>query len=508
MKNIFHILLTTLILAGCSAGSELDLPVPSGGGAKTGKGFGKHTRSFGITIGGASQDESQNTRTSYDPTAEGAVYQWTDGTNGTTLDRTGFYMAPEGTNTPVASNVRMTNLTQGSSQFADFGGDMRYADIARVSPDEGYDYYSYYPYSAANDNTFPNVAFEIPAEINLTPNVFPTEYGFMVADKETTGAGQLPISWLEGTGNDAVQKFGTHVGFNYHHVFAYLEVYLNVNLMDKPVSKIVVTCNDGMMSGLMNINIQNKSITGGSSNSVVVNIDGGLNITGTYGNTPVWNKIWVPINPGLSGRNFNFEFYTKIDGRDLPFHSETKTGIIQAGLKHKAGFVLPFHIDFRQDLIKTNTSGNSTFSSYGHILTCHQDNPVIVDNSIELEGHDASGKDDALKMPLLENTAYHPNYAAKGDKPKCRVKIESYYYTAWPFGQGDYRRMRYGFVSATDYTMAGQEWAINRNNYEERESGILTPDANTYLTFRVDMPTQLSYHYVRQIWVYPEFDKE
>ena len=375
-----------LVIGGCSYDGGFDegkgpAPVP---GAGTDPG-----RTFGISVGGASYS-APATRAEYD----GVTYRWTPG------DRVGFYMVPEGGSTPVVSNARLKSVNTAASQVADFEGELMERDIEQISSDGKYDYYSYYPYDAAADAGFPNVAFNIPGEMTLTPDVFPVEYGFMVANRETTADGEKPLTWIEqSTGQ---QRFGKYVGFEYRHVFAYLEVYLSLNLMSQPINKVVVTCTDGsLMSGTANINLQTGAVSFSSgSPSITVNIAGdGLNIWEDNG--VKYTKVWIPINPELTGKRFRFDFYSAVDARNT--HAvEVWGGPLVQGMKHKAGFKIPFHVIFTGI---TSVGSGTSFSYKGYSFGRKSSRVAISQSGVELNSNFFAGDNSTdrghLRTPAL-----------------------------------------------------------------------------------------------------------
>ena len=337
--------LVALAAGACSYDNGLDnvspqtSPSKPSGGGSTGKG------AYGVTIGASSYDEPA-TRTEYD----GVTYKWSPN------DKVGFYMVPMGGSVPMVSNTPLVSQNRTPDRYTEFDGGLTRTEIGRIDPEARYDYYSYYPYRSEGAG-FPNVSFDIPATMNLTPNDFPEEYGFMYGEKVTTPEGEKPLTWLV----DGQQHYGEYIGIKYKHAFAFLEVHLALNLMSQPVDRVVVTCTDGSpMSGTARINITNGNIafdSEGASNSITVNIGGaGMDIRSATD----YDRIYIPINPALAGKEFKFDFRSKTDARNG--HSETKTGgALQAGMKHKAGFILPFSIDF-QDL---GGSGNN-FGEFTH----------------------------------------------------------------------------------------------------------------------------------------------
>lgn len=306
-----------LLAAGCSGEKINETPsVPKTGGEGAN---GVRT----ISVGGESS--AQETRVTYD---DGVTYKWTPG------DRMGFYMVDAANNEVIVSNARFKSMNTAPAVSADFEGEVSETSLSKVSADRKYDYYSYYPYNAnAGSAGFPNVAFSIPNEITLSPDVFPTQYGFMVGGRVATADGEKPVSWLQ----DGEQQLGKRVSFQYKHVFAFLEVHLRLNLMSQPINKIVVTCTDGAMSGTAHVNLETGAMSFvSSSNSITVNL------TGT-GIDAAAGRIWIPINPALAGKQFRFDFYTT--GGNMVDRTITG-GALAAGMKHKAGFRLPFHINF------------------------------------------------------------------------------------------------------------------------------------------------------------------
>lgn len=368
-----------VLLTAAACSDKFEEAAGVDGGQTTGK-------TFNVSVGADSG--STATRAEYD----GATYRWSPG------DRVGFYMVPAGGGAPIVSNARFTGTNVAAAATADFEGELSEASLSQVSSSSAYDYYSYFPYNAnAGGAGFPNVAFTIPNSITLTPDVFPVEYGFMVGGRQTSSASEKPVSWLEG----GEQKLGKHIGFSYKHVFAYLQVYLKLNLMTQDINRIVVTCTDGdAMSGTAHVNIETGAMTFvASSNSITVNIAGGLNVD----EDPGKGYIWIPVNPALAGKTFKLEFYT-VGGNMI---DQTITGgDLRPGMKHKAGFRLPFHMSFGS----LNSAGvsNNTFSYLGYMFGCSSSYFSTGGDYVELSAYFlASSKDSdrgSLRSPALNLT--------------------------------------------------------------------------------------------------------
>jgi hypothetical protein len=484
-----------LVAAGCSFDSDFDDATLRSNNNQKYSNEPKGT--YGIRVGATSYDEPE-TRAEYD----GVTYKWSP------RDKVGFFMMLKDSYTPTVSNVALTTANTVADRFAEFNGALTHAQIDAINPDAQYDYYSYYAPSLPGesqvlpDASFPTVPFNIPNEITLTPNVFPAEYGFMYGTKVTTAEGQKPITWLDGANK---QQYGEYIGIKYNHAFAFLEVYLEANLMTRPVTKIVVTTPSGSMSGTANINITNGTISGftGGQPSITVNIAKGVDNKQLDiwkdGNGVAYNRIWIPIDPAQANRNLQFDFYTEGNNKSLLFESQSKGGSLLKGQKHKVGFVLPFHVDFRQDL----TGSNKSFSSYGHTITANTNNVEVDGQSLYLEGHASQSSRDAIKLPLLNNVV-HPDYNIA--ELKVTIKIEAYYRTAWFLGQNDYRRLYYAVTTETEYNIpnSSASFALNRDSYTTNESPQVSLGDTSYVTFRVGIPTELSEQYIRQIWVYPQ----
>ena len=307
---------------------------------------GSERGSYGVTIGATSYD-GPTTRAEYD----GVTYKWSPG------DKVGFYMMPMGENIPVVSNSPLSSQNRTPDRYVEFDGGLTRQEIGRIDPNGRYDYYSYYPYRSSGAG-FPIVSFEIPGTMNLTPNDFPEEYGFMYGEKVTTPEGERPLTWLV----DGQQHYGEYIGFKYRHAFAFLELHLALNLMSQPVDQIIVTCTDGSpIAGTARIDITNGNIvfdSDGASNSITVNIGGeGMDIRSATD----YDKIYIPINPVLAGKEFKFDLRSKSYNNKI--NSNTKSGNLQAGMKHKVGFILPFYIDFK-DLDSSEVSGQFTHEGY------------------------------------------------------------------------------------------------------------------------------------------------
>lgn len=354
------------ILSGCAENGGFDDVVPGGG----------DERRFGVTVGGETVDKPDvenatgtraeswdssggdmagGTRAEYDPGAAGAEYLWSPG------DEVGLFMVPTGGSEPVVANSPLRSLNTVPQRYAEFDGELTGEEIGRIDPAVKYDYYSYYPYSAAASATFeagaPKVTFAMPAAIDVAPGVFPVEYGFMYATPELTPAGERPLTWLE----NGQQRFGEKVGFGYNHAFAWLEVSLALNLMSQPVTQIVVTCADGAMSGVANVNLRNGAMefAAGSSNSLTVNIEGGMDIRSATD----YDSIWIPINPALANRNFTFEFRSAAGASSV---LTRQGGALQAGMKHKAAMKVPFRVNFAGIVGRNDTYGGDNITHWGY----------------------------------------------------------------------------------------------------------------------------------------------
>lgn len=334
MSRFFAVcLLVMLGMTACTKGTGVDNALPENG----------HGGGYSISVGAG--ENSTRAELGGD-----MVFRWSPS------DRVGFYMVPRGGTTPIASNVKLTSVNKSPERVADFEGELSAASLIQVSPSAAYDYYSYYPYNAnAGSVGFPKVTFSIPGTVIMTPDVFPVEYGFMIGSKQTSTADEKPISWLE----SGQQRFGKHIGFQYRHVFAYLEVYLRLNLMSQPVNKIVVTCTDGSaMSGTAQIDLETGVISfANASSSLIINLAGTIDVAS--------GRIWIPINPALAGKEFKFTFYTT-GGNSV---ERTITGgALQGGMKHKAGFKLPFYISFGS--LNSASVSNNRFSYLGYSFGC------------------------------------------------------------------------------------------------------------------------------------------
>jgi hypothetical protein len=486
--NRSMLLISTLIcVAACSRGVDFDIR-PSEGGGHT------PTRSYAVSVGG--QSAGTSTRAEYD----GVTYRWSVG------DRMGFYVVPAGGNTPVISNERFTSTNTEAAVATDFEGEISEPMLSRINPAEKYDYYSYYPYRANTGGVGAmKVAFTIPETISLTPDVISTDYGFMVA-KATMGASDEPFSWLDATTRE--QMHGSRVSFRYKHVMAYLGVYLKINLMSKPIGKIVISATDGTpvwgTSAVVDLLSEAVTFTGGSGR-LTVNISGGVGVSTVAGK----GYVWIPVSPVLAGKQLRFEFYTTEGfriGEDDDF--VLTAGTLSGGKRHRAGFQLPFFVDFSQGV--SSVSGG--YSSFGHTITTKND-VSSDDDGLRLEGAGLGGstwQEDrgAIKLPLLDLTT-NPAYTRRTGY--VRIKIDAHGPNS--LSSDSYRRLYYGGMSASDYNVPTSAAYFQLKNYNTGAEYEIYNDSgssvqlsgDTYVTFRTNAGA--SYRsWIRKIWVYPNFD--
>jgi hypothetical protein len=467
------------IFAACSYGGDDSLPAPGEPGRGTEK-------EYGIKVGASSG--LPETRASYD----GVTYKWG------TSERIGMYMLPAGTTaSPIFGNVSLVSTNESASTVTDFKGSITGTQMSLIGPAAKYDYYSYYPYDAANDEvTFPNVRFEIPATLDLTPDVFPVKYGFMVADKVSTGNSERPISYIEG----GEQQFGKNVEFRYKHAFAYLEVYLALNLMSQPVNKIVITSPAGTsISGMANIDITTGKIGFPSgSNTLTVNIinSNGLDIW-QGANGVEYNRIWIPINPDLADKQFTFEFFSAQGA------SSTVTmagGTLKAGMKHKVAMKVPFHVNFvdinpRPDDWSPNWSFinhkgygfrrwevNMAHRGGGLIFNPFSGGTIVFDNS-----------DGVLFTPEIKTVN---SLGLTGVRVKVTYSASGNAILTWFTGE---RQMRYGITNKWDEVFLGTvELAMNEAKYYTF-NGTVTPD-KPHVVFKANTD-QAYYIWMQEITV-------
>jgi hypothetical protein len=476
-----------LCVAGCGKYDDFDVPGNEDNS--------EPVRSYAVSVNGQSSEAS--TRTEYD----GVSYKWSVG------DRMGFYVVHAGESTPLVSNVQFTSTNTEPAVATDFEGEISEPMLSRISGAGEYDYYSYYPYRANTSGAGAmKVTFDIPAEISLTPDVLPTEYGFMIA-KTTMDAGDEPFSWLDAETGE--QMLGTSVRFQYKHVFSYLGVYLKVNLMSKPIGKIVISATDGtpVWGTSATVDLLSGTVTfAGGSAHLTVNISGG-----GVGVSTVADKgyMWIPLNPALSGKQLRFEFYTT-EGFRIGENDDfvVTAGALSGGKRHRAGFKLPFYVDFSQGV--TSVSGG--YSSFGHTITT-KNQVDSNDGGLRLEGAGLGTswlQEDrgAIKLPLLDLTT-NPAYTRRTGY--VRIKIDAHGPNS--VSSDSYRRLYYGGMSASEYNVPTSAANFLLKNdasdapYEiYGDSGTSVQlSSSTYVTFRTNAGAAYR-SWIRKIWVYPNFD--
>lgn len=224
-------------------------------------------------------------------------YYWTTG------DQTALIITPEGLYTPIDPadpTIIMTNDHVGTVDHTTFSGQLTQTQLDAVSSGNFYDYYSYFPYDVKTEVALPNIQFTIPSTLELTPNVFNSDYAPMVAEVETS---KPPIVYLNG--QELVHGDMTH--FDYKHVMSYAAIEMDVNLQEQKVTSITMTNNSGTkINGVYGYNM--KTGVGGyisGSNSITIDIPGG-------GMEPGPNKLlYVPMPPvNMTGQTFTLTFQT------------------------------------------------------------------------------------------------------------------------------------------------------------------------------------------------------
>ncbi len=139
----------------------------------------------------------------------------------------------------ILDDFALTGQHQNPTKNATFKGELTYDQISQFNDYDKYTYTSYYPYDMwveidhVDGDAQDRFCFEIPQEMELTPNEFPHQYAFMF-DRQVR---KPALTWLdESTGQ---QRFlQESVPFHYRHVLAYLRLKIINNKPTNPVVNI------------------------------------------------------------------------------------------------------------------------------------------------------------------------------------------------------------------------------------------------------------------------------
>lgn len=247
---------------------------------------------YSLTISAGKKGEEEATRAFLD--LNGGAYYWQAG------DKVGLTITPYNSTTPVANNVQMTGENTEQVLHTTFSGTLTSTQMAAMSSENRYDYYSYFPYSAGIVGSFPNIQFPIPSTITVKANEFNPQYAPMAAGPRKN---ESPILYLNGQ----APAHGELIHFDYKHVISYAAIEMDCNLFQQQkITSITITSNGSQLWGIYNYNMATETgasgYTGGG-NTLTINItDGGL----TVGNGDV---IYIPMPPvDMSAQDFTFQF--------------------------------------------------------------------------------------------------------------------------------------------------------------------------------------------------------
>ncbi len=267
----------------------------------------------------------------------------------------------------IAPNVEMSNnrSAEGDVINTSFSGNFSsYINLMQV--DGKYDYFSYFPYyeDAEVGVSFPNVKFEIPSTIELTPNVFTSEYAPMIGKV----LDEKPIIYRHpGQGADTGKTINHKVHIKYEHVMAYMALEMDVRLLpaNERVTRITINSNDDdYLSGMLNVDLStgNASWISGS-NTLVIDIAGGLAI----GEGEV---LYIPMLPHSISASTTFVF-TFENTNQTKYHYRDLTGIEGTDLSTSNGVIRHLEIAPAAEyfsgatLFETTWGGNYYMEAWG-----------------------------------------------------------------------------------------------------------------------------------------------
>ncbi len=337
MKRIFYLsALGAILFASCA---KTENPNPN------------QEKTYSFSIGAEKEtDNTDETRVEF---VDGLMH-WSVG------DKVGMFVSrPNGM---FINNIAMTGQHTEPTTSTSFIGELTESQIVMFDANGGYGYITYFPYDVNVTGQYDlgfgaDISFAVPQTITIPKNEFPSDNVFMYSYNN------LPaLTWLDDNGE---QQYSERVGFNYKHVYSYLRVKLDVNLMGLPVTKIEVTHPSANISGNMTMLLRStssiRSVYGGSNRNMVVNINGGMS---------VGDEVYIPmiLESYPSGTKFTFTFSNGVTyEKTIPSNLT-----LQRGKIHNIAFKLPFIADFMNSnnytpsLPSLNTVINGPFDFAGH----------------------------------------------------------------------------------------------------------------------------------------------
>ena len=453
---------SAILLAGCSYdGGDAVVPGPGAGGDKS--------AGYTVSVGAGDATRAQ---------IEGGTWMWS------ASDNVGFYIQDASSSSVAASNVKLKSLNTAAATSAEFEGEITETQIRRIAADGTYNYYAYYPYSAANSGTA--AAFTIPTEVETSAGNLDVPV-FMTA----SAPGKGPLTYLL---DDNTQFFtGEKVNFQFRQALSYMDLYLALNLMSQDIKKITVTSSAGALAGAVSVDVASGAVTAvsGSSNQIVINIPAGINV----GSADV--RVAVIPQTFPAGATLHFKLESDYNAFEATVDVGGKT--FTAGQTHRMGLRTSFYLSF-VGCGRNDDSGSFSWKGYdiwgnGRLMS----NDYSLWWNYTLGG---SGSGNGV-MRLWLNT--NKTYEAAGIPVKVTVEAKRNGFTS-----DRNQKLQYGVMASSATDFSGTYFSIPYDVNISGNTGFGTASFNTTLTsdtpcigLKSTFSSGMYYFFVRSIKIEP-----
>ncbi len=294
-------------------------------------------RKYSLSIGASKEGDTNNASGTRLEMINGALH-WSVG------DRVGMFVGEYMYNGDLLlDDFAMDGQHTDPVKSTTFKGELTYDQISQFYQHGAYSFTSYHPYDMWVDFTHNDghlqdrLHFEIPRDMELTPNEFPSQYAFMYA----RNTGYPPITWLDE--NDEQQWYHGGAAFYYAHALSYMRLKITNNPTNSPVVSI------GMNSEFGNVNLSDtyeldpvfgdiQSYGGHSANRTrQIYIPDGLD---------VGDELYIPMIPSHYTADITFYFYFE-DGtyREKLVPASARALGLERGTIHPITFTFTYPIE-------------------------------------------------------------------------------------------------------------------------------------------------------------------